>query len=75
MLPQIVRLSLEICPGAQEVQEEAPSSSEIEFCGHLSQLVLMTTRYVPAEHLTEEGLRICLLQPAWLVALLSAIGR
>ena len=54
MVPQKVRCSLETYPSRQEVQVSAPSSSETELPEHSVQLVTESSRYVPAEHSTEE---------------------
>ena len=53
-LPHLVRASLDIVPGLQEVHAVAPSSSETEFSGHFVQLLTESSRYVPAVQLTEE---------------------
>ena len=45
--------SLETCPGEQEIQDVARSSSAILFSGHFVQLDIELSRYVPALHLTE----------------------
>ena len=45
-----MRSSLAMCPGEQEVQDVAPSFSVIMFFGHLVQLLIVLSRYVPAGH-------------------------
>ena len=57
VLPHCVRSSLKTFPAEQEVQEAAPVCSDIEFSGHLVQIVTVLSRYVPVMHSTKEVLR------------------
>ena len=54
VLPHCVRSSLETVPAEQEVQEAAPVCSVIEFSGHLVQIVIVLSLYVPALHSTKK---------------------
>ena len=54
VLPHCVRSSLETVPAEQKVQEAAPVCSDIEFLGHLVQIVTVLSLYVPALHSTVE---------------------